>query len=135
MGAGVHAVRVRLRPAAVPRGLGAGRARADTHAAGALARRAERVAAAGAPVAPTARQGPVGQDHVTGRQATRLGDQGRRRTAARRTGQLSAAGRGQRGRDDERRQVHTQTQHSHTDQGHAEKSLIPREYAFYCQLR
>lgn len=127
VGAGVHAVRVRLRPVAVPRGLGAGRARAHTHAAGAVAGRAGNVAAAGAPVAPAARQGPVDQDHVAGRQATRLGDQGRRRTVARRTGQLSAASRGQRGGDDERRQVHTQTQHAHTDQSHAEKSFVPRE--------
>lgn len=106
VGVGVHAVRVHLRSAAVHGGLRVGRARADQDATGAVAGRTGDVAAAGAPVAQAARQGPEHQDHATGRQATRLGDEGRCRTAAHRTGQLSA-GRGQRGGDAERRQIHT----------------------------
>jgi len=134
MGVGLHVVRVRLRPAAVPRGLGAGRARADQDATGAVAGRAGNVAAAGAPVAPAAGQGPRHQDHVAGRQAARLGDEVRRRTVAHRTGQLSA-GRSQRRRDDERRQVHTQAQHSDTDQSYAEESFVSRESRYFMLYR
>lgn len=126
MGPGVHPVRVRLRPVAVHRGHRVGRARADQDATGALAGRAGNVAAAGAPVAQATRQGSKHQDHVAGRQAARLGDQGRRRTAAHRAGQLSA-GRGQRGRDDERGQINTQTQHVDTYQGHVKESFVPGE--------
>lgn len=128
VGAGLHAVRVRVRPAAVHRGHRAGRARADPHATGALASAAGRVAAAGAPAAPHARQGPGGPDHVAGHQAARLGDAIRRGTAARRAGQLlPSAGRGQRRGDDERRQVRAPAQHAHTHQGHAQEPLVPRE--------
>lgn len=128
VGAGLHAVRVRIRPAAVHRGHRAGRARADPHATGALAGAAGRVAAAGAPAAPDAGQGPGGPDHVAGHQAARLGDAVRRRAAAGRAGQLlPSAGRGQRRGDDERRQVRAPAQHAHTHQGHAQEPLVPGE--------
>lgn len=106
MGVRVHVVRVRLRPVAVPRGLRDGRARTDPDTTSPVAHRAGDVAAAGTPVAPDARQEPGHADHATGHQATRLGDQVRCRAAAHRTRELSV-GRGQRGGDAERHQVHT----------------------------
>lgn len=130
VGAGLHAVRVRVRPAAVHRGHRAGRARADPRAAGAVAGAAGRVAAAGASVAPHAGQGPGHADHAAGHQAARLGDAVRRRAAARRAGQLLSAGRGQRRGDDERRQVRAQAQHADTDQSHAQKPFVSREYTY-----
>lgn len=128
VGAGLHAVRVRVRPAPVHRGHRAGRARADPRAAGAMASAAGHVAAAGAPTAPHAGQGPGHADYAAGYQAARLGDAVRRGAAARRAGQLlPAAGRGQRRGDDERRQVRAQAQHAYTDQSHAQEPFVSRE--------
>jgi len=66
VGIGLHVVRVRLRPATVPRGLRVSRARANPYATGTVAGRTGNVAAASAPVTQVAGQGPEHQDHVTG---------------------------------------------------------------------
>lgn len=64
VGAGLHAVRVHVRPAAVHRRHGAGRPRADPYATGPVAHRAGDVAAAGPFAAPTTGQGPEHAYHV-----------------------------------------------------------------------
>jgi len=58
VGTGLHVVCIRLRSVAVHRWYGAGGARADSYATGAVAGRTRNVSTAGAPVAPSSGQGP-----------------------------------------------------------------------------